>query len=60
MPRKKKLYDVVFLSHTCGLNHERVELTQAQADSPEKAIKAAFGETLKTGMGDDYLIKPVE
>lgn len=54
----KKIYDVVFLSHTCGLNHERVELTDAQASNPKKTIKIVFDEVLNTGMGDDYLIKP--
>ena len=55
----KKMYDVVFLSHTCGLNHERIALTDIQASNPKKAIKIAFDEILNTGMGDDYMIKPV-
>ena len=42
----KKLYDVVFLSHTCGLNHERIELTDKQANEAKKAVKIAFDETL--------------
>ena len=59
MAKNKKWYDVVFLSHTCGLNHERVELTDRQANTPKLAIKLAFVEELNVGMGDDYLIKPV-
>ena len=45
MSKSKKnlhLYDVVFLSHTCGLNHERTTLTEAQAKDPKKAVKAVF------------------
>ena len=55
----KKMYDVVFLSHTCGLNHERIALTDIQASNPKKAIKIAFDEDLDISRGDDYLIKPV-
>ena len=54
-----EMYDVFFLSHTCGLNHERIALTDIQASNPKKAIKIAFDEILNTGMGDDYMIKPV-
>ena len=54
------LYDVVFMSHTCGLNHERIELTDAQANDPTKAVKAVFDEAYKPDMGDSVLIKPVK
>ena len=54
------LYDVVFLSHTCGLNHERTTLTEAQAKDPKKAVKAVFDESFNPGMGDDVFIKPVK
>ena len=54
------LYDVVFLSHTCGLNHERTTLTAAQAADPTKAVKAVFDEKYQPGMGDDVFIKPVK
>ena len=57
---KKILCDIVFLSHTCGLNHERLMLTQKEIDDPKKAVKKAFdGEKFNPGMGDDCLIKPV-
>ena len=54
------LYDVVFMSHTCGLNHERIALTDAQAKDPKKAVKAVFDEAYKPDMGDSVLIKPVK
>lgn len=54
------LYDVVFLSHTCGLNHERIALTDAQAKDPKKAVKVAFDEPYNPGMGDDVFIKPIK
>lgn len=61
MPNKDlHLYDVVFMSHTCGLNHERTTLTEAQATDPKKAIKAAFDEKYQPDMGDSVLIKAVK
>ena len=63
MSKSKKnlhLYDVVFLSHTNGLNHKRTTLTKAQADDPKKAIKAAFDENYQPDMGDSVLIKSVK
>lgn len=56
----KNLYDVVFLSHTCGLNLERIELTDKQADNLKKAVKIAFDEDYTPSMGDDAFVKPVE
>ena len=54
------LYDVVFMSHTYGLDHERIGLTDAQANDPKKAVKAVFNEAYKPDMGDSVLIKPVK
>lgn len=54
------LYDVVFLSHSYGLNHKRTTLTKAQADDPKNAVKAVFDENYQPDMGDSVLIKPVK
>lgn len=54
------LYDVVFLSHICGLNHKRIALTEAQATDPKKAITTAFAEKYQPDMGDSVRIKPVK
>lgn len=54
------LYDVVFLSHSYGLNHKRTTLTAAQATDPKKVVKSVFDENYQPDMGDSVLIKSVK